>query len=133
MFSVLFIAGPFLRKLASNSNNYSIGNHFFKVLVQIHYSLVLGSLGFFSTLICSKNRGIWACRSFSKCIYCRYHSHIFSKQPTLKSSFSCQLLAHVGTTPRAVLSLRPTFKNPDQEKSFSFASKGLWARSLHSK
>ena len=23
----------------SNSNNYSIGNHFFKVLVQIHYSL----------------------------------------------------------------------------------------------
>ena len=24
----------------TNSNNYSIGNHFFKVLVQIHYSLV---------------------------------------------------------------------------------------------
>ena len=24
---------------SSNSNNYSIGNHFFKVLVQIHYSL----------------------------------------------------------------------------------------------
>ena len=25
-------------KDSSNSNNYSIGNHFFKVLVQIHYS-----------------------------------------------------------------------------------------------
>ena len=32
--------GPDSTKLASNSNNYSIGNHFFKVLVQIHYSLV---------------------------------------------------------------------------------------------
>ena len=26
--------------VTENSNNYSIGNHFFKVLVQIHYSQV---------------------------------------------------------------------------------------------
>ena len=46
--SVLVSEGSFNVYLGSkrdgfqeNSNNYSIGNHFFKVLVQIHYSLFI--------------------------------------------------------------------------------------------